>query len=293
MTSAIRTFFAPPIALARIAWLRAIIYLYVVFDVLVVVRDPIAHGMVPVELYRPVILREALGFPAPTPVYVQVLRIVILASALVAASGRLPRLAGAICSVGMFDWLTNAFSYSKVDHDHYALMIALIVLPTVGRARFRDTDIRSEAAGWVVRLIAISATAIYFLSAWAKMRFGTWGWANGSTLIWALTRRPNGIAPWIASHPTLTHTLQWLILTAEFLSPLLLWARGKALFFGLAFFLAFHLTTYYLLRIHFLPLVVCLTAFMPMERIPAWWARRRRVGSAHPPAAPAGPSSAR
>ncbi len=49
-----------------------------------------------------------------------------------------------------------------------------------------------------------------------------------------------------------------------------------ALAAGLLFFLSFHATTYYLLRIHFLPLVVCLTAFMPMERIPAWWARRRR-----------------
>ena len=291
--SALRTFFAPPVSLARIAWLRLVIYLYVVFDVLVVVRDPIAHGQVPVELYHPLIGRELLGFPQPSPVYVQVLRAVLLASALIAATGRLPRLAGGICAVAMFDWMSNAFSYSKIDHDHYALMIALCVLPTVGRARFSDTAVVSEAVGWVVRTIQMSAVSIYFLSAWAKMRFGTWGWANGATLIWALTRRPNGIAPWIGSHPALTHTLQWIMLIAEFLSPLLLWARGQALRLGLAFFLVFHASTYYLLRIHFLPLVVCLTAFMPMERIPAWWARRRQAGSAHPPAEQAAPSSAR
>lgn len=289
----VRAFFVPALPLARIAWVRAVIYLYVVFDVLVVVRDPIAHGQVPVELYHPVIARELLGFPAPSPIYVQVLRVVLIASALLAATGRLPRLAGGICALAMFDWVTNAFSYSKVDHDHYALVIALLVLPTVGRARFADVTVASEAAGWALRTIQLSAVSIYFLSAWAKMRFGTWGWANGSTLIWALTRRPNGIAPWIASHPGLTHALQWLILVAEFCSPLLLWARGRALQLGLAFFLAFHVSTYYLLRIHFLPLVVCLTAFMPMERIPAWWARRRRVASGHPPAAPAAPSSAR
>ncbi|HRC40907.1 hypothetical protein [Nostocoides sp.] len=291
--SALQRFLAPALPLARVAWLRVVIYLYVVFDVLVVVRDPIAHGAVPVELYHPVIARELLGFPAPSPGYVQVLRAVLIASALIAATGRLPRLAGAVCAIAMFDWITNAFSYSKIDHDHYALMIALLVLPTVGRARFADVGVLSQAAGWALRSIQMSAVSMYFLSAWAKMRFGTWGWANGSTLIWALTRRPNGIAPWIGARPELTHALQWLILVAEFLSPLLLWARGRALLLGLGFFLGFHASTYYLLRIHFLPLVVCLTAFMPMERIPAWWARRRPIGRAHPPGAPAAPSSAR
>ena len=267
LATRLRRWLFGPVALARVAWLRTLIYLYVVFDVLVVVTDPIPHGSVPVELYHPVLVREALHLPAPSPVYVRVLLAVILLSALIAATGRLPRIAGLVCAFGMLDWISNAFSYSKIDHDHYALIIALFVLPTVGRARYRDVDVRTEAAGWAIRMIEMSAVAIYFLSAWAKMRFGTWGWANGATLIWALTRRPNGLAPWIASHPTLTHALQWVILVAEFCSPALLWLRGRALAAGLLFFLGFHASTYYLLRIHFLPLVVCLFAFMPLERI--------------------------
>ncbi|HNQ05593.1 MAG TPA: hypothetical protein PKH97_00235 [Tetrasphaera sp.] len=280
----LRPWLFAPVALARVAWLRTLIYLYVVFDVLVVVTDPIPHGWVPVELYHPVLVRQVLHLPAPSPVYVRVLLAVILLSALVAATGRLPRIAGLICAFGMLDWISNAFSYSKIDHDHYALIIALFVLPTVGRARYRDVDVRTEAAGWAIRMIQISAVAIYFLSAWAKMRFGTWGWANGSTLIWALTRRPNGLAPWIASHPTLTHALQWLILVAESCSPALLWLRGRALAAGLLFFLGFHASTYYLLRIHFLPLVVCLFAFMPLERIAPYVASRRtaRIGRNNP-----------
>ena len=99
--SALQRFLAPALPLARVAWLRVVIYLYVVFDVLVVVRDPIAHGAVPVELYHPVIARELLGFPAPSPGYVQVLRAVLIASALIAATGRLPRLAGAVCAIAM------------------------------------------------------------------------------------------------------------------------------------------------------------------------------------------------
>lgn len=270
-----RRFLFGPLPVARIAWLRLVVYLYVIWDVVTWVKDPIPHGDVPEQLYRPVWVREVLHLPAPNPAYVRVLFVAILLGAAVAATGRLPRLAGAVCAVGMIDWVSNAFSYSKVDHDHFALIVALCVLPTLPRVRFGDTT-RSEAAGWVIRTIQLAAVSVYFLSAWAKMRFGTWGWANGSTLIWALTRRPNGIGPWIGSRPALTHALQWLILGAEFLSPVMLWLRGRALAAVLVFFLGFHASTYYLLRIHFLPLVVCLTAFMPMERIPAWWARRRR-----------------
>jgi len=60
--------------------------------------------------------------------------------------------------------------------------------------------------------------------------------------------------------------------------------RGRALAAGLLFFLGFHASTYYLLRIHFLPLVVCLFAFMPLERIAPYVASRRtaRIGRNNP-----------
>lgn len=271
----IRGWLAPAASLARIAWLRALIYPFVIWDATVQLSDGLSHGDVPPVLYRGLIVRDLLRLPAPNPTYVRVVLAVLVLSAAVAATGRLPRLAGWVCAVAMLDWVSNAFAYSKVDHDHYALMVALFVLPSVGSARVRDVAVRSEAAGWALRTIQVSAVSIYFLSAWAKMRFGTWGWANGATLTWALTRRPNGIGPWVGSHPTLVHALQWLIVCAEFLSPVLLWVRGRALAAGLLFFLGFHLSTFYLLRIHFLPLVVCLTAFMPVERLPGWWASRR------------------
>lgn len=264
-----------PIPLARVAWLRALIYLFVCYDVLVITSDGLAHGDVPPQLYRPLIMREWLHLPAPSPTYVRILLVVLIASALVAASGRLPRLAGWICAAAMLDWVSNAFSYSKIDHDHFALMLALVVLPSVPRARFADTAVWSEAAAWAVRTIQIGAISIYFLSAVAKMRFGTWGWANGSTFIWALSRRPNGLGPWISSHPPLTHALQWALLILEFCTPAILWLRGRALTVAVLGLFGFHLTTFYLLRIHFLPLVVCLFAFLPLERIgPALAARR-------------------
>lgn len=283
--NAVERFLAPPLPLARVAWLRHVIYPFVLLDVLWIVTDPVPHGDVPASLYRGLVVRDLLHLPAPSHLYVRVLLGVIVVSALVAATGRLPRLAGWVCAVGMLDWVSNAFAYSKVDHDHFALIVALFVLPTVGRARVSDVDVRSQAAGWAIRMVQIGAVCIYFLSASAKMRFGGWGWANGATLIWALTRRPNGIGPWVGSQPALTHALQWVVLVAEFCSPILLWLRGRALYGALLFWGGFHLSTYLMLKIHFLPLVVCLLSFLPLERLAPWWATRpwdrvRRPGSA-------------
>jgi hypothetical protein len=295
-STAVDRFLAPALPLARVAWLRHLVYAFVWLDVLWIVTDPIPHGDVPPSLYRGLTVRSLLHLPAPSHDYVRVLLAVVLVSSAVAATGRLPRLTGWVCAVGMLDWVSNAFSYSKVDHDHFALILALFVLPTLGRARISDTGVRTPAAGWVVRMVQIGAVCIYFLSACAKMRFGGAGWANGATLIWALTRRPNGIGPWVGSHPNLTHALQWVVLVAEFSSPLLLWVRGRALAAGLLFFAGFHLSTWFLLKIHFLPLVVCLFSFLPLERLPhprSLLARLRRSGSARPRGASEAPSSAR
>lgn len=273
--SRVVVFLAPEISLARVAWLRILVYGFVVVDVLVNVTDPIPHGDVPEQLYKPLIVRELLHLPAPSPLYVQVLRVVVLVSAVLAASGRLPRLAGAVCALGMLDWVSNAFSYSKIDHDHFALMVALLVLPTVGRASVRDVEVRSAAAGWAIRMTQIGAVAIYFLSALAKIRFGGWGWANGATFVWAFSRRGNWLAQWMSGHPPLVHASQWALLALELVSPVLLWLRGPGLAVGLGLCFGFHVFTAYLLHIHFLPLVVCLFAFVPMERIWPWWQQRR------------------
>lgn len=282
----------PRIPLARIAWLRHLVYAFVVFDVLVNVTDPIPHGDVPADLYRPLLVRELLHLPVPTPGYVQALRAVVLVAALVAMTGRLPRLAGWVVAVGMLDWVSNAFSYSKIDHDHFALVVALFVLPTVGRATTHQVDEGSRAAGWAVRMIQMGAVATYFLSALAKFRFGGWGWANGATFEWAFSRRGNWLAHWLAGHPPLVRGGQWFVLVMELASPALLWLRGRGRHAFLALLGGFHLMTAYLLHIHFLPLVVCLAAFLPLERIRPW-ATRRRERRGRPRAGSAAPSSGR
>lgn len=273
-----RAWLAPAVSLRRVAILRVVLYLFVIVDATKIANDPVPHGYVPADLYRPILLRAWLHVPAPNPTYVHVLQVVLFVSALVAATGRLPRLAGYTCLLAMLDWLSNDYSYTKIDHDQFAFVVALAVLPTVGRARLSDRT-ESEAAGWAVRCIQIGVVCCYFLAAVSKMRFGGWGWANGATFTWAFSRRGTPLAHELLKIPHLVVATQWIVLVAEALSPAMLWLRGKARYAYVAFFATFHLVTYLTIKIHFLPLVICLLAFLPLERV-------RRPGGAVSPAGP-------
>ncbi|WP_426566803.1 hypothetical protein ACPPVT_09830 [Angustibacter sp. McL0619] len=280
--SAVRQWAAPAVPLARVAVLRTAIYLFVLFDIAKISNGAFSHGDTPVQLYQPLGIRKLFHLPVPSHDYVRVLAVVIVVSALVAATGKLPRLAGWVCAAGMLDWVSNNFSYGKIDHDHTALMIALLVLPTVGRARYRDTEL-SESAGWALRCIQIGVVATYFLSAAAKIRFGGWGWPSSAIFTWAFVRRGTPLAQRMLDYPFLVVASQWALIILETLSPVLLFLRGKVLYLAIAVFGLFHLSTYLLLKIHFLPLVICLLAFLPLERlVPASASTRAARGQRTP-----------
>ena len=52
-------------------------------------------------------------------------------------------------------WMLVAMSYGKVDHDRFAFLVALAVLPTVRRARHGDRSL-NESAGWAIRVTQIA-----------------------------------------------------------------------------------------------------------------------------------------
>jgi hypothetical protein len=262
----VRAFLAPPVPVARVAVLRVVVYVFTVVHIRFIANDPVPHGDVPAELYQPVLLREWLQVPAPSPLYVRVLEVVLVASALVAATGRLPRVSGAVCLVAFLDWQTNNFGYGKVDHDSFAILVALAVLPTVGPASWRDSRV-SERAGWAIRMVQLGVVASYFLAALAKLRFGGLLWANGAVFTWAFSRRGTDVAESISSVPGLLRAGQWTVLLAELASPLMLWLRGRWVWFAVLFWAGFHLVTYLAIGIHFLALAVCLLAFLPLERL--------------------------
>ncbi|MDF5754513.1 hypothetical protein [Spongiactinospora sp. TRM90649] len=255
----------PDVAPRRVAVLRVLVYLFVPLDMLLFTAGVFQHPHNPGG-YRPVLIARLLGLPAPVEGVVIGVFVLVVAACLVAATGRLPRAAGYAAALGFGYWALMAMSFGKVDHDHLALLVALFALPSVGR--LGDGRASPQAAGWTVRVVQIAVVATYFLSAWAKIRWGGWEWPNGATFQWAISRRGTFIGHLVEGLPWLIHMGQWVLLIAEALTPLLLFASGRALYAGVAFFAAFHLVTWLAIAIHFLPLVVCLTAFLPLERLP-------------------------
>lgn len=258
-----------PIPRARVAWLRLLAYGFLPVDMLLFTNSALAHARLPGDLYQPVRLARWLHLPAPTPAAMYTLLAVTLAAGLVAATGRFaPRASGFVAAGGYLWWVTISMSYGKVDHDHLALVVALFVLPTVGRARLGDPA-PCEASGWSVRCVQVAVVAAYFLSAWAKVRIGGFpDWPNGSTVQWALNRRGTPLGRALVGYPLPLKAGQWIMFVAEVASPLLLFARGRPLYAGVVFFAGFHLVTYALLSIHFLPHTIWLLAFLPLERLP-------------------------
>ena len=254
--------------LARIAVFRTLVYLFIPVDVFLTTTWVRAHAAVPTEYYQPVLIGQWLPLPTPTSTVVHVVQWALVMAASAAATGRAPRLLGTAVFLLYFEWMVIAMSYGKVDHDRYAFLVALAVLPTVGRARWRDRR-TSEAAGWALAVVFLAVMLTYFLAAWAKVRFGGWDWVTGSQLTWAVLRRGTDLATWTLEVPGLLVAAQWVMLTLEFAAPLMLFARSDRARVALAvFLLGFHLMTFAGVRIIFLPHCVAILSLLPWERLP-------------------------
>lgn len=270
----------PPVARSRVAWLRSILYGFIWLDVLLMrpwVRD---HGDVPGVLYQPLRLGDWLHLPTPTPTITTVVMYSLLAATAVAAFGVLPRLLGVVVFGLYLEWMVIAFSYGKVDHDRFGFLVALAVLPTVGLAWHRDRT-PDERAGWAVRCIQVAAVLTYLLAVVAKHRYGNgvFTWMDSTTLVRAVVRRGTFLADPLLDHPWTLHATQYLLVAMELASPLLL-VRGRIGRVTLAAFVGFHAVTFACLTIAFWPHLVTLLAFLPLEQIPDRWDRLRARGRA-------------
>lgn len=275
MIGALGRWWFAPMPRGRVAALRTILYAFIFVDVFVTTRWVALHGVVPGELYRPLFLGNILPLPTPGPTMVPVVQVLLLAGAAIAATGRLPRAAGAAVAVLYTQWMFIAFSYGKVDHDRIAFLVALAVLPTVGRARWGEQE-ADEASGWAVRSIQVAAVATYFLSVFAKFRFGGPEWLNSASLMRAVVRRGTSFGDLVRPYPFVLRITQYLIVGFEILSPLLL-VGGRVTVIMLGACVVFHVVTFAAIKIFFLPHVMCLLAFLPLERIDpgALWERLR------------------
>ena len=277
-----------PVALARIAVLRVALYLFTIWDLFVLTHDVIGHGYSR-ELYQPTLIGRVLPLPEPTPTggYVMQWTLVVtcLATPVLMACAARPlqwagRVTGWVAGVVFLAWMENSQGFAYVSHDHMALVLALLLLPTVPPARFTDQT-PSEAAGWAIRCIQIAVVMTYFGSALQKIvrTGGLFNWPNSSVIVWSLLRRGRSAVSWSTDYPGLLRVGQWMLFIAELASPAALWLRGRFLYLAVALVCVFHLITYIALGIHFLPTVICWLAFLPLERLVPWARRVLRLGS--------------
>jgi Vitamin K-dependent gamma-carboxylase len=249
---------------ARIAVLRMIVYAFVIADVLLLTAGAPALHEGARDLYEPLFAARALRLAVPTPEFALALRVAVVVSAVVALR-RGGRLAGMAVFATYLGWMFLAFSYGKVDHDRVALLVALATLPAAGPAR-RDDPSRDDAAGWTLRCIQVAVVLTYFFAAWSKLRFGGLEWLNGSTLLRAVLRRGTPLGASLVEAPWVLQAAQYGIVAFELSTPLAFAGavprRAVLIAAGL-----FHAFTYAAIRITFLPHVVCLLAFVPVERL--------------------------
>ncbi|MBV1849227.1 HTTM domain-containing protein [Catellatospora tritici] len=254
-----------PVPRGRVALLRTVVYLFAALDLVVFTPWVRAHGSVDGQLYQPLWIARVLHLPVPTSLLVQSIFWLLLVAALAAATGRAPRLLGWTVFLLYFEWMIIAMSYGKVDHDRFGFLVALAVLPTCGAARWRDRE-PSERAGWALRMVQLAVVATYFLAAWAKLRYGGPEWMTGSVLARAILRRGTELAHLIAPVPYLLILAQIGIMAFELASPLVFALPEKWRLRAVAFFYSFHVVTFSMITISFLPHLVALLAFLPLER---------------------------
>lgn len=258
-----------PVPLARIAVFRVIVYLFIPVDVFLTTAWVRAHADVPPEWYQPLLIGRLLHLPTPTHTLVLVVQWALVLAAVAAATGRAPRLLGVAVFLLYGEWMVIAMSYGKVDHDRIAFLVALAVLPTIGRVRFRDRRL-SEAAGWAMAAVFVTVMLTYFLAAWAKVRFGGWDWPTGATLTRAVLRRGTPLSDWTLDVPYLLPAAQWVMLILEFAAPLMLLVRSDRARVALVLFLiGFHLMVYAGVTIIFLPHCIAILSILPLERLTA------------------------
>ncbi|MFX0538799.1 hypothetical protein ACQBAT_09025 [Ornithinimicrobium sp. Y1847] len=282
----------PQVPRARVAWVRVLIGTVAAVDALFLLNAPRHRAGTP-EFYTPVALARLLQLPAPSQVtaYLVLLGILLgLAGLVLGGRTRTPawvqHAGGLLLGVSYLIWCLWGMSFGYVAHDHMAIIVAVLLLPTAGTSRYADTHLPSPAAGWALRMVQVFAVLTYVGSVLAKAVLNDWNlmrWANSGTLVWAFLRRPNPINELLVEQALLVRASQWGALALELAAPLVFLVRERWRWLVVLFFVGFHLSTFVLLGIHFLPTVICWSAFLPWERWlgsgsgHALWKRRRPV----------------
>ncbi|MBS1837861.1 MAG: hypothetical protein JST64_09210 [Actinobacteria bacterium] len=153
------------------------------------------------------------------------------------------------------------------------ITVALLVLaltPRVGPAVER-------LSGWALRTVQVVFVLAYPFSAWAKIRFGGWGWMSSAIFSASIVRRGTAIGHRLVEYPDLLVVGQWAFVIFEVTTIVLLFPRAPRWlrYAALVGVLLLHGMTYLMIGISFLPHTICITAFLPLEHLSRRWRQQR------------------
>lgn len=278
--AAMARWWLPDLPRQRVAWMRVVVAVMCVLDVLLLLPSPRERAGTP-QFYDPVPLAEALRLPAPTPSIATILAAVVVLGATAVVLGGRDRLGGRpvpgwvqvvggwALAAAYLVWAVYAMSFGYVAHDHMALCVAVAVLPTAGVCRYGGPLQTDPRAGWALRMVQVFTVATYTGSLIAKWVLGgsLLAWANSGVMAWAFLRRPNPLNVHLVDQALLLRGMQWGGLLLELSAPLVFVLRRHWRWLLIGAFAAFHAATFLVLGIHFLPTLVCWAAFLPLEQI--------------------------
>lgn len=253
----------------RLAVFSRIVHLVVLFTVFHTDQVVVDKAWAPDAFYQPTLLARVVHLPAPTPLTMDLLQVVILGSALLAIAGVGPRrLVNGVVAGSYLVFFLWAFGYAKVDHDQLTIIVALFVLAVVpGEGRGRDPMV-----GWALRTVQVVFLLAYPLSALSKLRNSGFEWMSSAVFARAIVRRGSPIGDWFAAQPALLRAGQWSFIGFEVAAAIALAPRARLRNPVLVGIALLHLFTWLTIGISFLPHTVLLTAFLPLERLhPSRW----------------------
>jgi Vitamin K-dependent gamma-carboxylase len=129
--------------------------------------------------------------------------------------------------------------------------------------------------GWVLRITQVAVIATYFLSAMAKLRFGSPGWLTSATLEWAIIRRGTPLTDLLTPSHWILVAAHFGIVAFELSSPIVFFVRPRVRCSIIAYFYLFHAMVMATITISFAPHQAAMTSFLPLKKVrPIVWSRR-------------------
>lgn len=260
-----------PLPVERMAVFARIIHATVLFTVFRTDRWMVGHAIAPEEYYQPVAISRLLGIPAPTPTTMTLLQWVIFVSAALSIAGvgsrAVRHVLHTIVALSYTQWILWGFSYAKVDHDRLTIIVALFVLAVVpGVGTGDDPQVR-----WGLRTVQAMWILSYPASAIAKMQVTGPDWMSSAVLARAIVRRGTSFGDLFVDHAAFLRLCQWAAVGLEFAATLALFPLRRIRAVLLVSLVMLHVLTWFVIGIHFLPHTICVTSFLPLERLHPRW----------------------